>query len=232
MAHYDRRDSDALRMIDHNKRTQQRRDNAPQYDDEDAYDAAQHTAKRQQKQSQQRGDATKNGQAKTRQRSSRVPIILAKLGAWMLIICFSILFIGINGGYSIIGLESIAKAFNDAGQQFWAITTAIKFPVIVQVDGLPTHWPLIPWAGVIGGSLLQGAIIWMKLTKQYVLWWVWVMGLLISIYDFETTFVGLGEVAWIKATENGILVQTPLAIFITFVVEVVVAVMLLVTKAK
>ena len=227
MTHYDRRDSDALRMIDHNKRTQQRRDNAPQYDDEDAYDAAQHTAKRQQKQSQSRHDATKNGQAKTRQKSSRVANLIGKVGAWMIIGSFSLLFIGINGGFSVLGLEAVAQLFNDAGRQFWAIITAIELPVVVQVPGLPTHWPVLPWGGVIGGSLVQGAVIWMKLSKVHVPAWLWMTMIVVSLYDLGTTYFGLGTIEWVEeAGIIGDILQFILTIFITFVVEITISAML------
>ena len=242
-------DNQAVRMMN---RHNQRRQHAPQYDDEDdffddtaqphasytppktqrydqdgARDAARHTAKRQQKQSQSRPDAQKHEQSKVRQKSSRVPIILAKIGAWMVVGSFSLLLIGINGGYSVLGLEVLSTLFNDAGRIFWAAISALQIPVPVRVEGLPISQPLIPWVGVIGGSILQCVTIWMKLSHLPIPAWLWNLTIGISLYDLATTFFGLGVIAWIaEAGTIGIGLQALLAIFITFVVEVVISIML------
>ena len=194
-------DNQAVRMM--NRHNQQRRDNAPQY------------------------DTQKNEQSKTRQKSSRAANLIGKIGAWMIIVPFSLLFIGINGGFSVLGLEAIAQLFNDAGRQFWAIITAIELPVVVQVSGLPTHWPVLPWGGVIGGSLLQGVVIWKKLSKDYIPLWLWILVIVVSLYDLGTTFFGLGTIEWIEeAGIMGDILQSILAVVITFIVEATISTML------
>jgi hypothetical protein len=124
------------------------------------------------------------------------------------------LFFAVNGGYSIVGLETIANAFNAPGRFLWASVSALSFRVPVSVMGLPETQPAVPWCIVIGTSLLQVVTSWRKLTGRSVPRWLMGFTIVISGYDIITTFVGFGTVPWIITA--GILVQVPLAVLFTF----------------
>jgi hypothetical protein len=151
-------------------------------------------------------------QPRKTQRDISMTIVMAAV--WLIVIPVGGLFIAINGGYSIVGLGTISRAFNDQGQFLWAAATSITFPVPVKVPGLPVTQPAIPWCLVIATSLLQIVIIWRKLKRLPIPTWVLVVGLAVSLYDLATTFFGFGTVDWIQ--QIGYIVQAPLAILFTF----------------
>lgn len=134
------------------------------------------------------------------------------------------LFFAVNGGYSIVGLETIANSFNAPGQHFWATISALSFRVPVPAPGLPATQPVIPWCIVAGTSLLQIVTLWRRITRRGVPHWVDAITGIFSLYDLATTFVGFGTVAWIVAT--GIVVQVLLAVLFTFGFEVSVSFLL------
>jgi hypothetical protein len=147
------------------------------------------------------------------------PIVFGKIGGWMLLISAGGLFFAVNGGFSVIGLGVIAQMFNEAGLLLWAAVSAITVPVPVEVAGLPTTQPLIPWIFVIGSSFLQVSVIWLKLSGgRKIPGWLVGLAALASLYDFGSTFLGFGTVAWIA--RFGYILQAPLALVFTFGVEI------------
>jgi hypothetical protein len=150
-------------------------------------------------------------------RASNIDLLVGKLGMWLAVIAFGGVFWSINGGFSVIGLGVLANAFNDSGRLFWAAATSIQFTVPVQVRGLPTTQPLIPWLGVVASSCLQVSIIWRKLSGRSIPLWLWVAASASSCYDYATTFFGLGTIVWIAALGWGL--QAALAIPLTFGLE-------------
>lgn len=148
---------------------------------------------------------------------SNLDLVLGRIGMWLMVLAFGGVAWSINGGFSVIGLGVVASSFNDAGRLFWAAATSIQFAVPVKVPGLPETQPLIPWIGVVAGSLLQISVIWRKLSGRSIPLWLLVSALLMSVYDYATTLFGLGTVEWIA--KFGILLQIPLAALFTFAVE-------------
>lgn len=146
-----------------------------------------------------------------------VDLLVGRAGLWLAVIAFGGVFWAINGGFSVIGLGVFANSFNDSGRLFWAAATSITFTVPVQVRGLPTTQPLIPWVGVIASSCLQISIIWRKLSGRPIPLWLWVAATASSFYDYGTTFFGLGTITWIAAL--GPYVQAALAVPLTFGLE-------------
>lgn len=146
------------------------------------------------------------------------PILFGKIGMWLTVGAFGIVFWAINGGFSVIGLGVIAGAFNEAGQLAWAALSAIQVRVPVQVPGLPSSQPLIPWLGVVAGSLLQISVAWLKLSGRSVPRWLVVFAFVVSVYDYATTAFGLGTVSWLAAVHPA--VRWLLAIPLTFVLEI------------
>lgn len=145
------------------------------------------------------------------------PLAIGRIGMWLTVGAFGVVFWAINGGFSVIGLGIIAGAFNEAGRLAWAALTAIQIPVPVKVLGLPAAQPLIPWLGVIAGSLLQISVIWLRLSGRSVPGWLAVFALIVSIYDYATTAFGLGTVAWLAATHPA--ARWLLALPLTFALE-------------
>lgn len=144
-------------------------------------------------------------------------LIIGRLGMWLAVASFGGIFWAVNGGFSVIGLGVLAGSFNATGQLFWAAISRISFSVPVQVAGLPTTQPLIPWIGVVAASLLQISIAWLRLSKRPIPWTLLTTALLISIYDYVTTVFGLGTVPWIAVL--GMPAQLLIAIPITFCLE-------------
>lgn len=144
-------------------------------------------------------------------------LALGKLGMWLMVASFGGVFWAINGGFSVIGLGVVASSFNDAGRLFWAAVTSWQFRVPVVVSGLPTTQPLIPWIGVGAASLLQISLIWLKLSGRPIPVWLLVSASLMSIYDYATTLLGLGTVAWLARL--GLVAQIPIAALFTFGLE-------------
>ena len=150
-------------------------------------------------------------------RNGGCAILLGKLGMWLAVLAFGGIFWAVNGGYSVIGLGVLASSFNSAGVLFWAAISTWTFAVPVQVPGLPTTQPLIPWLGVIAASLLQISVSWLKLSKHAIPWQLMLTAVLLSIYDYATTVAGLGTIPWLA--KGGIVPPLVIAIPLTFVVE-------------
>jgi hypothetical protein len=127
----------------------------------------------------------------------------------------------INGGFSVIGLEVVAGAFNNEGRIAWAWLSAWQFTPPVQLPGLNPSQPVVPWIGVAAASLLQVSVVLLKLLKLKLPWWLGVAAGFFSIYDWGSTFFGLGVMAWVQRI--GIVLQGVLTTLITFSIEVVVA---------
>jgi hypothetical protein len=147
-----------------------------------------------------------------------------KLGAWLAIASFGVVFVSINGGFSVLGLEHITQAFNEAGRLAWGALSALQIPVPIVVEGLPKSLPLIPWIGVISSSVLQIVVIVAKRSNiklsPVVLWFA----LALSLYDGGTTFFGLRSVGWVL--QAGPVVQVALTLIFTFSFELVVGFLL------
>jgi hypothetical protein len=144
-------------------------------------------------------------------------LLIGRIGMWLTVASFGGIFWAVNGGFSVIGLGVLASAFNGAGMLFWAAVSKLTFPVPVQVSGLPTTQPLIPWTGVIAASFLQISVSWLKLSKKNIPVPLLVTAILISIYDYVTTVFGLGTVSWIALI--GLPAQLLIAIPLTFCLE-------------
>jgi len=124
----------------------------------------------------------------------------------------------------VLGLGVIARAFNDAGRLFWALATSWTSHVPVDAPGLPTDQPVLPWCGVIAATLLQIVVIWRRLSHKPVPAWLWGAAAALSLYDFGTTFAGLGTVEWPQ--QAGWIIRGLLTLVLTFVLETVVSIAL------
>lgn len=157
-------------------------------------------------------------------RSTDWTLALGRLGAWLAVIAFGSVFWAINGGFSVAGLPIVAGAFNDAGRIFWAGMEAIRFSVPISVPGIPTDQPLLPWIGVVAASLLQVVILYRTLRGLPIPLWMWLTAAALSVYDYTTTYFGLGTVVWIA--QAGMIVQGVLTFILTFIVEGIVGLLL------
>jgi hypothetical protein len=144
-------------------------------------------------------------------------LMLGRLGMWLAVASFGGIFWAINGGFSVIGLGVVAASFNDAGRLFWASVSSVQFAVPVRVEGLPTTQPLIPWIGVAAASCLQISVMWLKLSKRHIPLTLFLTVILLSAYDYVTTFYGLGTVTWIATI--GWPAQLAIAVPMTFGIE-------------
>jgi hypothetical protein len=151
-------------------------------------------------------------------RNGGCAILLGKAGMWLAVASFGGIFWAVNGGFSVIGLGVLASAFNSAGALFWAAVSSWTFPVPVIVPGLPTTQPVIPWIGVVAASLLQISVAWLKLGKQPIPWQLLMVAALMSVYDYATTFFGLGTIPWLE--KGGPIPALLIAIPLTFALEV------------
>jgi hypothetical protein len=151
-------------------------------------------------------------------------LTIAKFGVLLALLPFGGIFWAVNGGFSVLGLEVLAGAFNSAGRLFWAAVSAITFDVPARVPGLPTAQPLVPWCGVLAATLLQIALVWRKLRGKSIPTWLVVFTILLSIYDLATTYFGLGTVGWI--VRAGFIIQFPIALLLTFGLEATIGYML------
>jgi hypothetical protein len=145
-------------------------------------------------------------------------ILLGKVGMWLAVLSFGSIFWAVNGGFSVIGLGVLASAFNSAGALFWAAVSSWRFAVPVIVPGLPTTQPLIPWIGVLAASCLQISVVWLRLSDQTIPRPLLLVAVLLSIYDYVTTFYGLSTVAWLE--KGGPIPAALLAIPMTFTIEI------------
>lgn len=151
-------------------------------------------------------------------------LLIGKAGLWLMIAAFGGIIWSINGGFSVLGLGVIAGTFNDAGRLFWALATSVTFHVPVTTPGLPTDQPVFPWCGVVAATLLQIVVIWRKLSHRPIPPWLWAAAGALSIYDYGTTFAGLGTVVWLQ--QAGWLIRGALTLVLTFALESVVSVAL------
>lgn len=156
----------------------------------------------------------------TRHERVDLSLLLGRVGMVLSVVCFGGLFWAINGGFSVLGLEQIAKMFNSSGRIFWEIISAWRFPVPA-LPALPASQPVIPWMGVAAASMLQIAVIYrrsMGLTVPRSMLWA---ALLLSGYDLATTYFGLVTMAWLAKTHPAII--GVLAVLLTFLVETIVS---------
>lgn len=123
----------------------------------------------------------------------------------------------INGGYSVLGLEVIARAFNSSGAAFWGWISGWTFTLPSAIPGLSTTQPVIPWIGVIAASLLQVSVLLLGLLGRTVPPVLAVAATLFSVYDYGTTVYGLGTVPWLAGP--GLVAQLPIAFILAFLVE-------------
>lgn len=144
-------------------------------------------------------------------------LLIGKLGMWLAVLSFGGIFWAVNGGFSVIGLGVLASSFNSAGVLFWAAISTWTFAVPVQVPGLPTTQPLIPWVGVVAASLLQISVVWLKLSGRGVPWQLLTTAVLLSIYDYVTTVAGLGTIPWLA--KAGVVPALVIAVPLTFAIE-------------
>jgi len=144
-------------------------------------------------------------------------VLIAKLGMWLAVVSFGGIFWAINGGFSVIGLGVLASSFNSAGALFWAAISTLTFPVPVIVPGLPTTQPLIPWIGVAAASLLQISVAWMRMDNQKIPRTVLLVAVLMSVYDYVTTFYGLSTIPWLA--KGGPIPALVIAVPLTFAIE-------------
>lgn len=143
--------------------------------------------------------------------------MIAKVGMWLAVISFGGIFWAINGGFSVIGLGVLSSSFNSAGALFWAAVSQFTFPVPVIVPGLPTTQPIIPWIGVIAASLLQISVAWMRMDNQKIPRTVLLVAVLMSVYDYVTTFYGLYAMPWLA--KGGPIPAILIAVPLTFAIE-------------
>ncbi|HEU4324388.1 MAG TPA: hypothetical protein VFS21_14640 [Roseiflexaceae bacterium] len=149
---------------------------------------------------------------------------LGRIGLWLAILAFGAPFFAINGGFSIRGLGQVCAAFNDEGRMIWAVLSLWQFRLPATLPGLPASQPVILWLGVVAASILQGASLWLKLSGKRVPVEMLVATIVLSVYDFVTTFIGAGTVAWI--VQAGLLAQTIIALLLTFGLEVTIGALL------
>jgi hypothetical protein len=159
----------------------------------------------------------------TERRRIDLTMALGRIAAVLAIIAFGGLFWAINGGFSVLGLETLAKSFNTSGRLFWAIISRWTFSV-PDVPGLPATQPIIPWLGVVAASLLQFVTIYRKLRHLAIPRWMFAAALVLSLYDLATTYYGLGTVAWLAGA--GLIVQGLVAAVLTFIVELSASILL------
>lgn len=142
---------------------------------------------------------------------------LGKVGLFLVVLAFGLPIWAINGGFSVIGLEVVAGLFNDAGLLMWRAIALWTFTLPGSPDA---SLPVLPWFGVVAATVLQIVVLYRTLSRKTVPAWLGITAAVLSLYDYGTTFAGLGTVAWLK--DAGFVVQGLLALLITFVVEIVV----------
>lgn len=150
-------------------------------------------------------------------RKGGLALFLGTIGMWLACISFGGVFWAVNGGFSVIGLGVLASSFNDAGRLFWAVVSQWQFTVPVHAPGLPTTQPVIPWIGVVSASLLQISVSWLKMSRVTVPLPLLIVAILLSVYDYITTFFGLSTVAWLAP--GGPLPSAVIALPLTFALE-------------
>jgi hypothetical protein len=117
------------------------------------------------------------------------------IGVVCLLVSIGPLVILLNGGYSIIGMGWLADKLGEYGRLFWALATTytINVPIAARA-GLPLAQPVLPWLMVAGMSFLQISLL-INRKRQSSLW-IAGAGLLVSVFDYATTTVGLALLPW------------------------------------
>lgn len=170
------------------------------------------------------GPERKQKQPKAPGQRSPVLVWLGFVGVWLAILAFWPPFWAVNGGYSVMGLEIVARRFNEAGALAWEWLSLWTFRVPIRdLPGLDETQPVLPWIGVIAATILQVVIVAGRLLNVRIPPILWVAGIALSLYDVVTTFFGLGTVGWIQVA--GIVVQGLIAILLTFTGELAVGVL-------
>lgn len=139
---------------------------------------------------------------------------LLRVAGWLCVIAFGGLFWLVNGSFSVVGLRVIALQVGDGGVLFWRAVSAWHTTYSADTIG---QQPIVPWLGVIAASLFQVAIIVRSIQRKPVPVWAYILGTILSVYDFATTFSGFGTLQWV--TSAGPLAQIPLTILFTFGLE-------------
>jgi len=155
---------------------------------------------------------------------SDLSLWLGFIGVWLAILAFWPPFWAVNGGFSVQGLEIVAKRFNEAGALAWEWISLLTFRIPIRdLPGLNETQPLLPWVGVVSASILQIVIVVRKLLGKPIPTVLWVAGSGLSLYDAVTTFFGLGTVGWVRTA--GTAVQGLLTLILTFTGELGVGVL-------
>jgi hypothetical protein len=149
---------------------------------------------------------------------------LGLTGVVFLLVSVGPLVILMNGGYSIVGMGWLADKIGPYGRMFWAAATTFTIDVpIAARAGLPLAQPVLPWIMVMGMSFLQISLLAKKQSSP----WVTGAGVLVSIFDYATTAVGLALMPWMASL--GILwwlwlpIAAALAVPVTFGFEGLIA---------
>jgi hypothetical protein len=169
-----------------------------------------------------------NGQAAPAPRPPRGgpdwSLLLIKLAGWLAVAAFGGLFWMVNGGFSVLGLEIVAKGFGPGGVLFWETVSSLKLPWRFLIPGLPATQPAIPWVGCVAASLIQVGIVWRSLLRRPIPIWAAIVAFILSIYDLATTWFGLGTLQWVQWA--GSIVQSVIAVLFTFGLELLIGVLL------
>lgn len=151
---------------------------------------------------------------------------LGLAGVVLLLVSVGPLFVLLNGGYSIVGMSWLAGRLGEYGRLFWSLATTIAIDVpLAEKAGLPLAQPVLPWMMVIGMSFLQISLLASR--KRQSSPWIMTAGVLVSVFDYATTAVGLALMPWMAGL--GILwwlwlpVAAVLAVPITFGCEGLIA---------
>lgn len=144
-------------------------------------------------------------------------LLAGRVGVVVALVSFGGIVFAINGGFSIIGLEHAASKFNRMGVVFWVLISrwSIQTPAIA---GITTSLPIVPWLGVIAASLLQIVVIYRRLIGRKIPAYMLLSAILLSLYDYVSTYYGLAATAWLASA--GMIIQLLLALVITFLFEV------------
>lgn len=120
---------------------------------------------------------------------------LGLTGVVFLLVSVGPLVILMNGGYSIVGMGWLADKIGPYGRMFWAAATTFTVDVpIAARAGLPLAQPVLPWLMVAGMSFLQISLL---ASRRQASAWIAGAGLLVSVFDYATTAVGLALMSWL-----------------------------------
>lgn len=154
---------------------------------------------------------------------------MGRLGVWMVLAGFALVWWGLNGGYSVVGLGLGAQVIGGYAVVFHALLTAWTFPMPVEASvmalaGLPISQPVLPWMGVVGATILQIVIVYRKLRHLPIRRGILIAGAAMSLYDVATTFVGVGTISWVPGLT--VVGQGLIAVVLTFGLEGIIALLL------